>query len=394
MQSNCTSPQTQGWFCLTLRRDKKIYYLFNLAYFKMDIKDEIKKIEEEIRNTPYNKATQHHIGKLKAKLARLRDELDKRERRGGGGRGYAVRKEGDATVAIVGLPSVGKSTLLNRLTRASSEVADYPFTTLDVIPGIMEYRGARIQILDVPGIIEGASTGRGRGKEVLSVVRNADLILIVTDVFNLESVELIEKELRNAGIRLNERPPDVVIKKLATGGIRISRTGEVSISDETVKNILREFRVHNADVIIRENITIDQLVDVLVGNRRYIPSIVVINKIDLGEDLLNGKLIRKGWIAVSAEKGINLEELKNEIFQKLNLIRVYLKPRDGKTDFSEPLVIRKGSTVRDVCERIHRDFVSSFRYAKIWGKSVKFPGQRVGLDHKLEDGDMVSVYVR
>ncbi len=359
----------------------------------MDIREEIRSIEEEIRNTPYNKATQHHIGRLKAKLARLRQELEKRESRGGGGRRYAVKKEGDATVVIVGFPSVGKSTLLNRLTGASSEVGDYPFTTLDVIPGIMEYGGAKIQLLDVPGIIEGASSGKGRGREVLSVVRNADLILIVTDIFNLDSVHVIEKELRNAGIRLNEKPPDVVIKKLSTGGIRISKTADVSISDETVKGILREFRIHNADVILREDISVDQLVDVLAGNRRYIPSMVVVNKIDLAQDL-DETIMKNGWMTVSAEKGLNLEKLKEEIFLRLDLIRVYLKPRSGEMDFSEPLVLRRGSTVRDVCEKIHRDFISGFRYARIWGDSVKFPGQRVGFDHPLEDGDIVSIYVR
>ena len=360
----------------------------------MDIREEIRRIEEEIRNTPYNKATQHHIGKLKAKLARLREELEKREARGGTGKGYAVKKEGDATVALVGFPSVGKSTLLNRLTNASSEVADYPFTTLEVVPGIMEYNGARIQILDVPGLIEGASRGRGRGKEVLSVIRNADLILIVTDIFNPDSVEIIEKELRNAGIRLNERPPRVVIKKMSTGGIRINRIVETSLSDETVKNILKEFKIHNAEIVIREDITIDQLVDVLAGNRKYMPSIVVVNKSDLAEPPMIREYEKRGWVVVSAENNTNMEKLKSEIYSRLNLIRIYLKPKNGEPDFSEPLVMKKGCRIRDVCERIHRDFVNNFKYAKVWGKSVRFPGQRVGIDHELEDGDVVSIYAR
>src|SRR3990170_571343 len=116
------------------------------------IEEQIKAIEDEIQRTPYNKATQHHIGKLKAKLARLREELEARRlKAAGGGPGFAVRKSGNATVGLVGFPSVGKSTLLNQITNATSEVAEYDFTTLSVIPGVMEYRGAEKHNNRTPG---------------------------------------------------------------------------------------------------------------------------------------------------------------------------------------------------------------------------------------------------
>ena len=231
----------------------------------MSIEEEIKAIEDEIRNTRYNKATQRHIGRLKAKLARMREQLLKRRTaRGGGDEGYSIRKSGDATVAVVGFPSVGKSTLLNNLTNAESEVATYDFTTLKVVPGIMEYEGARIQILDLPGLIHGASSGRGRGREVLSVLRAADLILFLIDVFNIKQLEILKKEIYDSGIRLDERPPAVKIKHKKTGGTSINSTVRLSQIDEVeIRAVLSEYRMHNADVVIREDITLDRFIDAL-----------------------------------------------------------------------------------------------------------------------------------
>jgi len=122
-----------------------------------DYNERIKELEEELRKTPYNKRTQHHIGLVKAKIARLREAQEKRSSSGKKSTGYSIRKSGDATVIMVGYPSVGKSTLLNKLTNAESDVAHYEFTTLTVVPGLLNYKHAKIQLLDVPGIVRRAS---------------------------------------------------------------------------------------------------------------------------------------------------------------------------------------------------------------------------------------------
>lgn len=353
----------------------------------MSISEEIKELEEEIKNTPYNKATERHIGRLKAKLSRLKESAEKQKSKSGVQ--YSVKKEGDATVVLVGFPSVGKSTLLNQLTSAKSEVAHYDFTTLQPIPGMMDYKGARIQMVDAPGVIEGASKGRGRGKEVMSTVRAADLILIMTDIFNTDHVDTIKNELYDAGIRLNQTPPQVIIRKKEKGGIKVTSTTPLSIDEQTIIGILKEYKIHNADVVLREDVTVDELIDSILKNRVYIPSVTALNKTDLGEMEVEGEDI----VPISAEKGTNLDTLVEEIYNKLNFIRIYLKPPSQKPDYEDPLVIKKGSTIEDVCKKLHKDMYRNFKYAKVWGSS-KFDGQRVSIEHILEDQDVLTIYTQ
>lgn len=364
----------------------------------MTIEEDIKNIEDEIHKTPYNKATQHHIGRLKAKLARLKEERQKQAtaKSGSKGDGYSVKKSGDATVVMVGFPSVGKSTLLNYLTAADAEIAAYDFTTLEVIPGTLLYKGARVQFLDVPGLISGAAVGRGSGKEVLSVIRNADLILVIIDVLKPEQHDTLAKELYDTGIRINTKPPAVIIRKASKGGIIINSTVDLDLDDKMIKAVLSEYKIHNAEVLIRERITLDDLIDVVMGNRNYIRALTVINKIDLVDSGQLRALTARfpDAITISAATGMNMEVLKARVYNELRFIRIYMKPQRGSPDMENPLVIKKDSSVSDVCSTIHRDFVEKFRYARIWGKSAKYGGQRVGLSHVLIDEDVVSIVTR
>ncbi len=363
-----------------------------------NIEEQIKEVEDELAKTQYNKNTQHHIGRLKAKMARLKDEAELRRSKGPKTAGYAVRKSGNATVAIVGFPSVGKSTLLNKITNAQSAVAAYKFTTLTCVPGLMEYKGAKIQILDLPGLIKDASKGKGRGREVLSVVRSADLILLMIDVFET-NIQVLVEELKTANLRLNQRPADIVIAKKTRGGIIVNFTTKQSTLDEDlVVEMMNEYGHTNADIVIREDIDEDQLIDYISGNRLFLPAIVAINKTDLVQpDYL--KLIEKrlkGWtlIPIAAEKGVGLDRLKEEMYKALRFIRIYMKPQGKDADMVEPLVIKDGSDIGMICDSIHRDFKKNFRYAQIWGKSARFPGQIVGLDHKVRDQDVVTIIVK
>jgi small GTP-binding protein len=184
-----------------------------------------------MKRTQKNKATNGHLGILKARLAKLRFQLlDDAGGSGGGGKGegFDVAKVGNARVALIGFPSVGKSSLLTELTGTASEAASYEFTTLTCIPGNIIYNGVKIQMLDLPGIIEGAAHGKGRGKQVISVAKMSDLVLMVLDAgkegLKQNHREILERELETVGLRLNKRPADISFHRTKTGGLKLNST--------------------------------------------------------------------------------------------------------------------------------------------------------------------------
>ncbi|KAG6767245.1 hypothetical protein POTOM_028439 [Populus tomentosa] len=420
------------------------------------VMQKIKDIEDEMARTQKNKATAHHLGLLKAKLAKLRRELLEPSAKGGGGagQGFDVTKSGDARVGLVGFPSVGKSTLLNKLTGTFSEcyleasrltkvplqclnclqkrqfskaVASYEFTTLTCIPGVIVYKGAKIQLLDLPGIIEGAKDGKGRGRQgyqntddievtyecsqyvilwlpsvndsfsiaVISTARTCNCILIVLDAIKpITHKRLIEKELEGFGIRLNKEPPNLTFRKKDKGGINFTSTvANTHLDLDTVKAICSEYRMHNADITLRYDATADDLIDVIEGSRIYMPCIYVVNKIDqitLEELEILDKLPH--YCPVSAHLEWNLDGLLDKVWEYLNLTRIYTKPKGMNPDYEDPVILSsKKRTVEDFCERIHKDMLKQFKYALVWGSSAKHKPQRVGKEHELEDEDVVQI---
>ncbi len=368
----------------------------------MGLEEEIQAIEEEIANTPYNKSTEAHIGRLKSKLAEKKEKLQNQSS-AGGGTGYSVEKTGDATVALVGFPSVGKSSLLNSLTNAESETGEYEFTTLDVNPGMCRHRGANIQLLDVPGLIEGAADGRGDGKQVLSVVRNADLILFVLSVFEIQQYERLQEELYDINIRVDQEPPRVTVRPKIKDGIKITSSVDQKLDDDTIKEVLRDQGYVNADLNLGEHVDIDRLIDGLMDNREYIPSITCVNKVDLinpdyketvDEQLLELGLDPEAVTFISADEERGLDALKDRMWENLGLIRVYMDKPGRGVDYEEPLVLREGSTIEEAVEKLGGEFKERFRFARVSGSSATHDQQQVGDQHVLEDEDVLKLILR
>lgn len=347
------------------------------------IKMKISRVEKEIRDTPYDKSSEHHHGVLKAKLSKLKDELDGSATKGGGGGvGYAIKHSGDASVVLVGLPSVGKSTLLNAVTNAESKVGNYDFTTLGVVPGMMEYKGVRMQILDLPGIIEGAAGGKGFGRKVLSVVRASNLVVLMTDFKRLEWLFKIKKELEDSGIRLNKKPPKVHIHKTGKGAIQIIDPFK-SLPEEVMTDVAKEMGFDNAVIQLGEKIgSVDQFIDGLSKTRTYIPLVELVTKIDMEKKYQK----IEGVIYMSAKTGEGVDEFKDKVWQGLGLVRVYLRrERMGEADKKQPLIMKRINTLNDVLKRISSEMRDDVSRACIWGKNARFPGQEVSFKFPVFD---------
>ncbi|KAJ9465896.1 GTP-binding protein 128up [Diplonema papillatum] len=364
----------------------------------MSVLNKIADIEAEMNRTQKNKATSAHLGVLKARLAKLKNELLESTSKGKGPKqeGFEVQKTGDARIGFIGFPSVGKSTLLNKLTNSFSEVAAYEFTTLTCVPGVVKYKGAKFQMLDLPGIIEGAKDGKGRGRQIIAVARTCSCLLIVLDVAKpLTHKLIIERELDGFGIRLNKAPPNIVIKKKEKGGLNLQSTVKLNkITHEEIGSVMKEYKLLNADVCFYGDYDIDDLVDAIENKCVYIPCVYVMNKIDqISVEELDIVDRIPHNCPVSAHHNWNLDGLLECIWEHLGLVRAYTKPRGQIPDYNDPVIMKSepNPTIKTFCDKLHRQMMKEFKYAWVWGTSVKHNPQKVGKDHLLDDEDIIQV---
>lgn len=351
------------------------------------IDEQIEAIQVILRKTPHHKGTNGFIGAMRAKIARLKDkQTESSGKSGGGGASFSVKKQGDATVVLIGPPSSGKSTLINRLTNTESKVAPYAFTTVTVIPGMLKHKEAYIQILDIPGLIEGAKEGKGRGREVLSVARGADLLVVMTDIERVNLIPKMLAELEGAGIRINRSKPNVTVERRAEGGLDIASNLRQEIDEETVKEIAREYGIKNGIITLKENISYDRLFDAFSESRVYIPTIFVINKVDDPSESKRYRFKSSHILNISAGRGTGIRELIDEVWNTLRFVTVYLIKPYEEPDFGDPIVMKLGDTLKDVAEKIGDEFAESKKLVKIWGTGAKFPGQEVSFETKVLDG--------
>ena len=306
-----------------------------------DPEEKIAALEEMLAIMPHHKGTDKLQAALRQKIAKFSQEAERKyatARRAG----FYIRREGAGQVMLVGPTNTGKSQLLAMVTEAVPEIAEYPFTTKTPMPGMMKFEDIQIQLVDTPPV------GYKEVKVLLSnALRSADLIAIVIDL-SREPISQVEAALQG----------------------------------------LREARI--------EPLT-DDGTQATPGSypRRML---IVGNKNELAGSNANWELLRSQYarlfplVSISARENRGLEEFKRAIYQALNIIRVYTKTPGSKADLTDPMVLKKGSTLEEAAEALHKDFYQNLKYAVVWG-SGKYDGQRVSKGHVLQDGDIVEFHI-
>ncbi len=301
--------------------------------------EKVEALEAMFSIMPKHKGTDRLRAELRTKIAKFTEESQRKLATSRKGSAYYIRKEGAGQVILAGLPNVGKSQLVSTLTEASPIVAAYPFTTKAPIPGMMRFENVQIQLVDIPPIID-----RNAQPWLPNLIRGADLLLIMVDLSEepLSQIEAIFGELERLKIRpiggKEGTEPWVSQKKALIVGNKEDLEG----SEESYRRLVSRYS---------------------------------------GEFPL---------ISISVKEGTGLEGLKEGIYRRLDIIRVYTKAPGMKADLEEPIVIKRGSTVEDVAQSIHKDFHAKLKYAQVWG-SGKYDGQKVKREHVLEDGDVIEL---
>jgi len=306
--------------------------------------EKIEALQEMLRVIPHHKGTDKLIAQHRKKLSQLRDETQRRTATSRKGTRVHVPKEGAAQVALVGMPNAGKSNLVRNLTRATPEVAAYPYTTLMPTPGMMPYLNIWIQLVDTPPV-----TFEGAKVWLPNILKGADAMV---PVLNLAGDPLAELD--------------------------------------RVLSILKGWKVFFEGM--------EEAFDAEPGFGKVLkPVLILANQVDAEGTAERIEILKERTegrfplFAVSAEEGTGLEDWKPELFSRLRILRAYTKSPGKDPDLDDPVILRAGGTVEDFAESIHKDVRKGLKHAKIWGSS-KFDGQKVTRDYVLQDEDIVEVH--
>ena len=363
----------------------------------------LKLMGEFLSLVPKHKGTDKMCAQVKRQMAQLRDEIEEKKKaaKRRGGPSYFIGKAGAAQVAVVGPTNAGRSSLLRAVTNSSVEPAPWPFSTRVPTPGMLPYQDIQFQLVEAPPIVEGSSEGRSDGFQVLSSARNADGLIILVDLTEDPGGNLlmVTRELENSRILTAEPQGAVEVTRRGHGSeIQFIWEGELDgCTPDDIVGLLREYKIRSALVRIRGRVTLDIVEDAMFGNAVYRPTLVIANKADLSSDPAVVESVRASAaplevMVVSAEKPGDLgERLGARLFELLGIVRVYTK-QPGKEAAVAPIVGHRGMNVGDLARLLHSDFYDRFKYARIRGPSVKFESGRVGIDHVLQDGDIVQFH--
>jgi len=306
--------------------------------------DKIKYLEEMMGTIPKHKGTDHLRADLRKKLSKLKTAATSKKTSKKQVSAYHINKEGAGQIIIIGTTNVGKSSLVANQTNADPEISAVPFTTWSATPGMMMIDNIQVQLIDTPPFSE-----EYIDPEFLNLIRRVDLVLIMIDL-HAHPVQQFEFVLQ----KLQENR---IAPKYLEGMIEVE------------------------------------------GFLLHVPTLVVVNKYDSEEFEEHYQIFQEllgqefPMVPVSVQTGHNMDILKQTIFEKLGVIRVYSKAPGKDVDKTAPFVVDQGIQLGEFAGKVHKDFQKNLKSAKIWGTSADFPGQMVSRDHVLDDEDVVELQI-
>lgn len=307
--------------------------------------EQVQWLEVMLKEIPKHKASEKMQADLKTKLAHARKDVEVERKSAHKGHSVKIPRQGAGTAIILGGPNAGKSQLVCRLTRATPEVAPYPFTTRAPTPGMMPWEDVQVQLIDTPPITKDFFEPYMQG-----LIRGADVAVLLVDLGADEGIEQLQE----------------LLDKLNGTKTRLAASSSL----------------HEEDVGLS-----------------FTQTLLVPNKIDEPDAadrlLLLHELCPLDFpeYVISAEHGAGLEELRTAIYRALDVVRVYTKTPTAKAaDMERPFTIRRGGTVLDVAGLVHKDFIEQLKFARVW-RSTLHDGTTVKGDHVPQDGEIVELHV-
>lgn len=307
--------------------------------------EELKWLQIMLQEIPKHKGTDKLQAELKRKISETKKQLQSERSTGRKTRGVRIPRQGAGTAILLGGPNAGKSALLRALTRATPEVAPYPFTTKTPVPGMMPWEDVFVQLIDTPPV-----TGDYFEPYMHGLIRGADLALLLVDLGSDEGIEDCQ----------------AVLEKLSKTKTRLSAQSYLDEEDVGLS---------------------------------YTRAFLVPNKMDLEDAAVRLELLHElvpldfPEYPISAEHGNGLEDLRNAIYHALDVVRVYSKlPSAKQPDLERPFTFRRGSTVLDMAEEVHKELAQNLKFARVWGSAVH-DGTVVKGDYVLRDKDIVELHV-
>lgn len=310
--------------------------------------EELKWLQVMFAEIPKHKASEKMQVMLKTKIADVKKEIEtsKGQPKKVVGKSVKIPRQGAGTCVIIGGPNAGKSQLLTFFTKAKPEVAPYPFTTQNSLPGMMAWKDVFVQLIDTPPI-----TPDFFESYLYGYIRGAELVLLMVDLGDDDGIQQCQD----------------VLDRLQGGKTRLAKESGLD-EDDVGLSYTKTF---------------------LVFNKCDLPDFQ--DRLELFREFCNAPELREFY--VSANDGTGMEELRDAIYESMGVIRVYTKqPTQKEPDRDKPFTLKEGSCVLDLCDQIHKDYAARFKSARVWGEAVH-DGTVVKGDYVIHDCDVIELNI-